>query len=101
MNMRKEAFRQWLEGRIKKKPISNCLSRCTTVEYALKVNLDEEYKKEKGQAIIAKLSYNARDAKANLPVPQEFKFKEGWNVVQRLTGLLSSVKRYLDFCKNG
>lgn len=75
--MRKEDFRQWLEGRIKKKPISDCLSRCTTVEYALKVDLDEEYKKDKGQAVIAKLSYNARDAKANLPVPQEFKFKEG------------------------
>jgi hypothetical protein len=41
--MRKEDFRQWLDGKIKKKPISDCISRCTTVEYALKVDLDEEY----------------------------------------------------------
>ena len=73
--MRKEDFRQWLDGKIKKKPISDCISRCTTVEYALKVDLDEEYRKDNGQAVIAKLSYNARDAKANLPVPQEFNFK--------------------------
>lgn len=63
--MRKEDFRQWLDGKIKKKPISDCISRCTTVEYALKVDLDEEYRKDNGQAVIAKLSYNARDAKAN------------------------------------
>ena len=67
----------------------------------LKVDLDEEYRKDNGQAVIAKLSYNARDAKANLPVPQEFNFKEGCNVVQRLTDLRSSVNRYFDFCKNG
>lgn len=79
----------------------DCISRCTTVEYALKVNLDEEYSRDNGQAVIAKLSYNARDAKANLPVPQEFNFKEGCNVVQRLTDLRSSVNRYFDFCKNG
>ena len=89
--MRKEDFRQWLDGKIKKKPISDCISRCTTVEY----------RKDNGQAVIAKLSYNARDAKANLPVPQEFNFKEGCNVVQRLTDLRSSVNRYFDFCKNG
>lgn len=56
--MRKEDFRQWLDGKIKKKPISDCISRCTTVEYALKVDLDEEYRKDNGQAVIAKLSYN-------------------------------------------
>ena len=54
--MRKEDFRQWLDGKIKKKPISDCISRCTTVEYALKVDLDEEYRKDNGQAVIAKLS---------------------------------------------
>lgn len=99
--MRKEDFRQWLDGKIKKKPISDCISRCTTIEYALKVDLDEEYSRDNGQAVIAKLSYNERDAKANLPVPQEFNFKEGCNVVQRLTDLRSSVNRYFDFCKNG
>ena len=44
--MRKEDFRQWLDGKIKKKPISDCISRCTTVEYALKVDIDEEYRKD-------------------------------------------------------
>ena len=52
--MRKEDFRQWLDGKIKKKPISDCISRCTTVEYALKVDLDEEYRKDNGQAVIAR-----------------------------------------------
>ena len=50
--MRKEDFRQWLDGKIKKKPISDCISRCTTVEYALKVDLDEEYRKDKMQKLI-------------------------------------------------
>lgn len=97
--MRKEDFRQWLDGKIKKKPISDYISRCTTVESALKVDLDEEYRKDRGQTVIRKLSYNARDAKFNHPVPQEFNFKAGCNVVQRLTDLRLAVNRYFDFAQ--
>jgi len=97
--MRKEDFRNWLSNRMNKKPASDCISRCTTVEYALKVDLDVEYKKDCGNAVLAKLSYCRRDATAGLSAPSEFSFKEGANVVQRITDLRAVVNRYFDFCR--
>lgn len=97
--MRKEEFRTWLSLTIKKKPASDCLSRCNTVEYALKVNLDDEYKRDGGKAVLEKLSYSRRDASAGIPAPAEFHFKQGANVVQRITDLRSAVNRYFTFCR--
>lgn len=96
--MKKEEFRNYLSISVKKKPVSDCLSRCTTVEYALKVDLDEEYAKDGGREVLSKLAYNKRDMDAGIPLPKEFSFKAGCNVVQRMTDLRSAVKRYFSFC---
>ena len=96
--MKKEDFRRYLSTSIQRKPISDCLSRCTTVEYALKVDLDKEYAKDGGAEVLSKLSFSKRDVDAGVPLPKEFSFKEGCNVVQRMTDLRSAVKRYFSFC---
>lgn len=97
--MRRDEFRTWLSLKIKKKPASDCLSRCNTVEYALKVDLDAEFKRDGGKKVLEKLSYCRRDASAGIPAPAEFNFKEGANIVQRITDLRSAVNRYFAFCQ--
>ena len=72
-----------------------------TIEYTMKIDLDEEYKKDNGQAVITRLSYSALDAKAKFPASAKFNFKEDCSLVQRLTDLRSSVDRYFYLCKNG
>lgn len=96
--MRKDEFRTWLASRVKKKPASDCISRCAAVEYALNIDLDTEYKKDAGKAVLKKLSYCRRDATAGVKAPTEFSFKEGANVVQRITDLRASVNKYFSFC---
>ena len=98
--MRREEFRTWLAQTIKKKPVSDCISRCSTVEFALKTDLDNEYKTDGGKTVLDKLSYCRRDATAGNPPPKEFIFKEGANVVQRITDLRAAVNKYFTFCKD-
>lgn len=96
--MKKEEFRSYLSGSIQKKPISDRLSRCAAVECALKIDLDEEYAKDRGVTVLSKITYGKRDVDAGVPLPKGFSFKEGCNVVQRMTDLRSAVKMYFSFC---
>lgn len=52
--MRKEEFKEWLSTRIKKKPTSDCMSRCKAVEIALHTDLDAEYALDKGKRLYRK-----------------------------------------------
>jgi len=97
--MRKDEFRAWLSKSIKKKPAGDCISRCSTVEASLNVDLDEEFKKDGGNALLSQLSYNRKMANKNEPYPACFSFREGANVVQRMTDYRSATKKYFAFCE--
>lgn len=98
--MRKDEFKEWLSTRIKKKPISDCMSRCKTVEQALQIDLDEEFSYDKGKRLIDKMQYSISDERANKEAPVEFHFKENANIRFRMTDLRSAVNRYFEFCKD-
>ena len=55
--MRKEDFKEWLSTRIKKKPTSDCMSRCKAVETAFQIDLDTEYALDKGKRLLSKMQY--------------------------------------------
>lgn len=99
--MRKQEFRAWLLQRIKAKPASDCLSRCSAVEEALGIDLDREFAKDEGKSVVSTISYSKKDADNRLPIPAGFTFKEGSNPVQRMTDLRSAVRKYFTFCKEG
>ena len=89
--MRKDEFKEWLSTRIKKKPISDCMSRCKTVEQALQIDLDEEFSYDKGNRLINKMQYSIADERAKKEAPAEFHFKENANIRFRMTDLRSAV----------
>lgn len=97
--MRKEEFKEWLSVKIKKKPASDCMSRCKSVEIALQVDLDAEFARDKGKQLLGKMQYSIADERANKPAPEEFHFKDNANIRYRMTNLRSAVNKYFEFCK--
>ena len=98
--MRKEEFRIWLSSRIQKKPCSDCLSRCKSVELAYCVDLDTEFNIDKCQSLLKQMQYTIQDERENKQCPKEFHFKSNANIRYRMCNLRSAVKRYVDFCED-
>lgn len=97
--MRRDAFKEWLSARIKKKPVSDCMSRCKVVEAALQVDLDIEYSNDKGKKLLRKMQYTIADEREKREAPAGFHFKEGANIRFRMADLRSAVNRYFKFCE--
>lgn len=97
--MRKDDFKEWLLSRLNKKPASDCVSRCKTVETALQVDLDEEFSFDKGKSLLSKMQYSVTDERNNKEAPAEFHFKDNANIRYRMTNLRSAVNKYFEFCK--
>lgn len=98
--MRKEDFKEWLSTKIQKKPTSDCMSRCKTVETALQINLDIEYAFDKGKQLLSKMQYSIADERAQKEVPAGFNFKDEANVRYRMANLRSAVNKYFEFCED-
>lgn len=86
--MRKTEFRNWLDGKIKKRPISDCISRCHSIEKSFDVDLDEEYRKDGGSYILSRLEYTIDDERKSAPAPDGFFFQRrsvhtalGWLII--------------------
>lgn len=97
--MRKEDFKEWLSAKIKKKPASDCVSRCRTVEKVLVVDLDEEYARDRGTGVLSRMQYSIEDERSAKQPPADFHFKDNANIRYRMTNLRSAVNKYFEFCK--
>ena len=97
--MRKEEFKEWLSMRIKKKPTSDCVSRCKAVETAFQIDLDAEYTLDKGKRLLGKMQYSISDEREKKEAPSEFHFKDNANIRFRMANLRSAVNKYFEFCR--
>lgn len=97
--MRKDDFKGWLLKRVKKKPASDCVSRCKAVETALQVDLDNEFVFDEGNRLLSKMQYSIADERAGKEAPIEFHFKDNANIRYRMANLRSAVNKYFEFCK--
>lgn len=58
---RESALRAWLCGKMKQRPIGDCVSRCKRIAKSLGVNLDEAWKADRGSRILNILTYTRED----------------------------------------
>jgi hypothetical protein len=98
MNMRDDAYRNWLQGKISSRPISDSISRCRRVEESLKMNLDEEFSKDGGRSLVELLEYSSEDESLNRLAPTGISFTPGSNIKNGMASLRSAVKKYFEFC---
>jgi hypothetical protein len=98
--MKTDEFRAWLQSLpMNPKPMKDCISRCRKVEAALSVDLDKEYRKDRGKAVISALTYTPEDERNHKVAPESFKFKPDANIRFRFTDLRSATKKYFSFCE--
>lgn len=96
--MRKEEFRTWLQEKgYKKKPISDCLSRCRQVERLAQLDLDEEFKRDGGEEIREVFKYGIKDERNQKKVPYDF--SSGIVLRFRSNDLRAAIKKYFSFCE--
>lgn len=96
--MRDDAYRNWLQGKISSRPISDSISRCRRVEESLRIDLDEEYLKDGGRSLIDLLKYSSEHERLNRPAPKGINFSPGSNIKNGMASLRSAVKKYFEFC---
>ena len=97
--MKKEEFRIWLAPKRTKRAISDCISRCSKIEKSMSIDLDLEFEKDLGLNVMKTLSYGKRDLDQGVEFPSQFVFKDGANLIQRITDLRASAKQYFLFCE--
>ena len=98
--MRDELYRDWLQGKISSRPISDSISRCRRIEECLKLDLDEEYQKDGGRSLVELLEYTVDDERITRPAPSGIEFVPGSNIKNGMSSLRSAVKKYFEFCKS-
>ncbi len=93
--MRENEFRAWLEHVKKLSPraINDYVSRGKRVMRCLQINLDEEFKKDKGRDALKLLVDNGAAV-------SRLEFSKGANVREGLASLRSAVMAYFDFCQH-
>lgn len=99
--MRDEQFRTWLEHctQLQQRPIADVISRCKRIERIPGVNLDDEYLRDGGRALIDLLSYSAEDKRLFKSAPEGLSFSKGADLKSGLSSLRNAASHYFDFCK--
>lgn len=97
--MRKENFKEWLSNKMQKKPISDCVSRCKTVEATFQIDLDTEYFLDNGEQLLSKMQYTIADERNQKEAPTGFHFKSRATIRYRMANLRSAVSKYFAFCE--
>ena len=98
--MRDDAYRNWLQGKISSRPISDSISRCRRIEESLRLDLDEEFAKDGGRSLVNLLEYSSEDENLNRPAPDGISFSPGSNIKNGMSSLRSAVKKYFEFCRS-
>lgn len=100
--MREEAFKIWMKnlGTMGARPIGDAVSRCHRIENGLRLNLDEEYRKDSGRSVVSLLEYTAEDARCNKPAPSGLGFAPGANLKNGMASLKAAAKKYFEFCQS-
>ncbi|MFA6835468.1 MAG: hypothetical protein WCR04_03575 [Fibrobacteraceae bacterium] len=64
----------------------------------MKLDLDEEYRSDKGKNLIKQLEYSAEDEENNRPAPTGIMIKGSKK--KGLESLRSAINNYMRFCQN-
>lgn len=96
--MRRREFSTWLQRAVTAPVVSDYINRCQRVEINLKINLDDEFARDKGRALLEKLTYTAEDQANNRSLKCNIYFRAGSDLKSGMSSLKTAVSRYFEFC---
>lgn len=96
--MRDKEYSKWLQSYITKPAIENYIKRCQRVEDNLNINLDDEFKKDNGVSLLAKLTYTTDDQLHNQPLKCDIYFCAGSDLHKGMGSLKTDISKYFEFC---
>lgn len=97
--MRDEEYSNWLQSYVTNAVIANYIQRCQRVEDNLHTDLDDEFVKDKGKSLLAKLTYTTDDQAHNHPLKCDIYFNAGSNLRAGMGSLKTAVSKYFKFCQ--
>lgn len=98
--MRDVEYSNWLQQHVTSAAITNYIKRCQRVEDNLKIDLDDEYRKDSGISLLDKLTYTTDDELQNRPLRCSIFFNTGSNLRNGMGSLKTAVSKYFEFCQN-
>ena len=99
--MREKEYSNWLASCVTKAVVGNYIKRCQRVEENLHIDLDDEFTKDKGSSLLAKLTYTADDQAHHRPLKCDIYFHAGSNLRAGMGSLKTAVSKYFEFCQGG
>lgn len=98
--MRDKEYSKWLQAYVTNAVIVDYIKRCQRVENNLHIDLDNEFCKDKGASLLAKLTYTTDDQVKNRPLKCNIYFKVGSDLRTGMCSLKTAVSKYFEFCQN-
>lgn len=99
--MREREYAGWLQSAVTKAVVGNYIKRCRRVEENLQIDLDDEFVKDKGASLLAKLTYTADDQAHHRPLRCGISFHAGADLRAGMGSLKTAVSKYFEFCQGG
>lgn len=99
--MRDKEYSNWLQSYVTSAVIVNYIKRCHRVEDNLHIDLDDEFTKDYGKSLLAKLTYTTDDQVHNRPLKCNIYFNSSSDLRAGMGSLKTAVRRYFEFCQKG
>lgn len=97
--MRDKEYSKWLQSYVTNAVIVNYIKRCQRIEDNLQIDLDDEFNKDKGKSLLAKLTYTTDDQTHNRPLKCNIFFNAGSDLRAGMGSLKTAVNKYFEFCQ--
>lgn len=92
--MNDKEYSNWLQSHVANTAVANYIKQCQQIEDNLNIDLDDEFIKDKGISLLAKLTYTTNDQ-----LHSKICFNDGLDLQADMNLLKIAVSKYLEFCQ--
>ncbi len=97
--MRENAFKAWTLKRVQPQTTDRRVRACLRVERSEKIDIDDEYKKDKMKHLLDRYTYSQADEDAGISNPTKTNIING-SVLNALRWYKSHLNQYKRFCES-
>ena len=95
--MNEAKFRIWFEKQKNYHTARTYAARCMRIEEELNIDLDDEYRKDRGSSLLDRLKYSREEQRQRKQPRCGLKFGENVDIYTGMNSLRASVRKYFEF----